>query len=314
MINPKDQRISKTVELFEEMNLFTQDEITWMEDYLSGTAGEESLEKIAFRNLSGVNQDLKTKMSALLLEFSNKGRNEELEKVSRILFAAGQSTSADFFPIQSYYYFDKSNILASDPAKKIAIYAVGVGRNEYQMNCYSLQNIMKIAGNDPEIVRRAIGYQKNELENAKVILMTTYFFLKYPKAEPEEERGKGWQEGFLAGVGRLFGQGGGKSGDGGEAKSGGGGCRVEEQDAPLMKEYEDLLVNSLHQLYGGQMAQLEMNEIVNAVNQDKVDARILKHSGRPSLCPLCPFQATEKCACDMSGGGHGEYAECDGEI
>ena len=43
MINPQNQRITKIVELFEQTNLFTADEITLIEDYLSGTAGKEEI-------------------------------------------------------------------------------------------------------------------------------------------------------------------------------------------------------------------------------------------------------------------------------
>lgn len=52
MINPQNQRAAKIVELLEQTNLFTADEIALAEDYLSGAAGEEALEKLAFRDLT----------------------------------------------------------------------------------------------------------------------------------------------------------------------------------------------------------------------------------------------------------------------
>ena len=46
MINPQNQRVVKIVETLEQMNLFTGDEITLMEDYLSGTLEDQALEKL----------------------------------------------------------------------------------------------------------------------------------------------------------------------------------------------------------------------------------------------------------------------------
>ena len=88
MINPRDQRITKMVELFEQMNLFTADELTLIEDYLTGAAEEQELEKLTFRDLSGVPQDVVNAMVSLFTDLVNKGR-EEKEKLANILFTAG---------------------------------------------------------------------------------------------------------------------------------------------------------------------------------------------------------------------------------
>ena len=268
MIQPKDQRITKMLDLLEQFQLFSADEMTLLEEYLSGSVKEEEIEKLPFRDLSGVPDDLTAKTRELLLEYMDRGRSQEADRLSRILFAAGQSTSSGLFPVQNYFSFDKSAIFASEPAKKLAIYAVGVGMNEYQINRYAIQNMLKIADNKPEIVKQAIEYQKNSLENGKVMLITAYFLLKYPKAEPEE--GAGCQGGLLAGVGRLFGQ----------NENTENHVRLDEDDAELMKYLEDTLVNSLPNLYSNQMPLLEMREITGAVNNDKIDARIMKLAGR----------------------------------
>ena len=268
MIQPKDQRISKMLDLLEQFQLFSADEMTLLEEYLSGAAREEEIEKLPFRDLSGIPNDLTAKTRGLLLEYMDRGRSQEADRLSRILFAAGQSTSSGMFPVQNYFAFDKSAIFASEPAKKLAIYAVGVGMNEYQINRYAIQNMLKIADNKPEILKKAVEYQKNSLENGKVMLLTAYFLLKYPRAEPEERAGR--QGGLLAGVGRLLGQNGNKENN----------SRLDEEDAALMKQLEDILVNSLPNVYNNQMPLLEMREIVGAVNNDKIDARILKLAGR----------------------------------
>ena len=76
MINPQNQRITKIVELFEQTNLFTADEITLIEDYLSGTIGKEEIEKLDFRDLSAVPADLASKIRGLGMELMNKGSRE----------------------------------------------------------------------------------------------------------------------------------------------------------------------------------------------------------------------------------------------
>ena len=92
MINPQNQRITKVIETLEQMNLFAAEEITQMEDFLNGTADESAVEKLAFRDLSEVSDDIAGKMSALVQELMNRGRNEEALRLGKILFTVGQST------------------------------------------------------------------------------------------------------------------------------------------------------------------------------------------------------------------------------
>ena len=54
------------------------------------------------------------------------------------------------------------------------------------------------------------------------------------------------------------------------------GVLLEEQDARLMKEYEDDIVGNLSQIYLDQAVLANWKEIKDAINNDKVDSRILK--------------------------------------
>lgn len=264
MINPKDQRITKMVELFEQMNLFTTDELTLIEDYLTGAVEEQELEKLTFRDLSAVPRDVTNAVAALFTDLVNKGR-EEAEKLGNILFAAGQSTSSNMFP-NTYVVFNKKEALKMDIPKKIAIFAERASVNEYQVSRYSIQKIIEISENTSENVRKALEYQKSRLDNGKVLILTTYFRMKYRNLKLVE---KGTEEkaGILAGVSRILG---GKSGEKEEV------IQIEARDMQLLKQYEDILVNSIHNLYRNQMPRLELDEITNAVNNDRVDGRILK--------------------------------------
>ena len=119
MINPQNQKIAKIVETLEQMNLFTADEITLMEDFLNGGLEEPELEKLAFRDLTAVPDDVSSRMSSLTADLINKGRNEEANRLGKILFAAGQSTCYGLLPIRNYYSFDAKMIPLEEPEKKI---------------------------------------------------------------------------------------------------------------------------------------------------------------------------------------------------
>ena len=273
MINPQNQRIEKILENLEQMNLFTGDEITLMEDFLNGTAEEQVLEKLAFHDLTTVQNDLITKMRALGQELVNKGRYEEALKLGKILFAVGLSTCHEMMPMTSYYSFDPNMLLVEEPEKKAAVYAARVAMNEYQISRYCIKNLEKIAGGDPDVIRKAISYQKNEFDNGKLMLITTYFEMKYPNQRLAEQGEESKGGGLLAGVGRLLGK------TEAEKESV---TVISEQEAALQKEYGDILVSSLHNLYRNQMARLDLDEIMNAVNRDQVDERILKKAS-PNL-------------------------------
>ena len=273
MINPQNQRITKVIETLEQMNLFAAEEITQMEDFLNGTADESAVEKLAFRDLSEVSDDIAGKMSALVQELMNRGRNEEALRLGKILFTVGQSTCYEVLPIRSYYSFNENMVPLEEPEKKAAVYAAKIGMNEYQISRQAITNLIKVAKEDPENIKKAIGYQKNKYDNGKLILMIAYFRMKYRNVRLAEQGTEGKSGGILAGVGRLLGK---------EEAENGPVTEISTEDAALLKEYGDILVSSLGNLYRNQMPRLEMDEIASAINRDNVDERILKmaHSNR----------------------------------
>lgn len=267
MINPQNQRIAKIVELFEQMTLFTADEITLIEDYLSGAAGKEEIEKLSFRDLSAVPSDLSSKMRSLGVELLNKGRDEEATKLGDILFTVGQSSCCEMMPAQNYYSVDRGLTLVKEPAKRVAIYAAQIGMNEYQVNRYNLPKLIKMADNLPEVLKEAVQYQKNRSENGRLILLTAYFRTKYQNVKLVEEGEEDKAGGFLTGMSKLLGRG---AGDGEPS------VQINAEDAGLLKIYWNIHLLSLHSLYKDQMPRLDLEEIIKAIYNDKVDARILK--------------------------------------
>ena len=267
MINPQNQRLVKIVETLEQMNLFTADEITLMEDFLNGVLEESALEKLAFRDLSAVQSDVSSRMSSQIVDLLNKGRNEEAYRLGKILFAVGQSTCYEVLPIRSYYSFEAKLIPLEEPEKKAAVYAAKIAMNEYQISRQAITNLTKAADENPENIRKAIDYQKNKFGNGKLILLMTYFRMKYRNVKLVEKGTEGKSGGILAGVGKLLGR------EGAETEPA---VEISPEDAALLKEYGDVLVSSLHNLYRNQMPKLELDEIMNAIGRDKVDGRILK--------------------------------------
>ena len=261
MINPQNQRVDKIVEILEQMQLFTGEEITLMEDFLTGNLEEQALEKLTFHDFEEASGDTAARMRSAGQELVNRGRYEEALRLGKILFAVGQSTCYEVMPLQSYYSFDPNLLLVEEPEKKAAIYAAKIAMNEYQVSKHNVQNLIKLSGNESKVIKAALAYQKNRYDNAKLILLMTYFQMSYPNQKLTETK----PDGILAGVSGLL------TKEETEAV-----VEIKEEDAALLKEYGDILVNSLDNLYRNQMPRLELDEIISAVNRDKIDARILK--------------------------------------
>ena len=264
MINPQNQRIMKIVELFEQMNLFSPEEMTMIEDYLTGNGNQEEIERLPFRDRSVVPGSLAARMKALGEELMNRGREEDAGRLGEILFTVGQSTCFQMMPMSNHYILEKNRIMVEQPAKKVAVYAAMIGRDEYQVNRHMLSGLIKTAENRSEIIREAIEYEKNKFVNGKIILYTAYFRTKYRNIPLTREAAEGGQTGITKGA------------DGLPEQS----LQICAEDAELLKAYGEALAHSLPNLYRNQMPRLEMSEIMNAVQRDQVDARILKMAGR----------------------------------
>ena len=158
MINPQNQRIVKIVEILEQTNLFTEDETVLMEDYLTGRHDDQALEKLAFRDLSVVPGELSAQIRNIGNELANRGRGEGAARLGRLLFALGQSTCYEMIPGLTNYALEKSNILLEEPEKKVAVQAARISMNEYQLSRYTLSGLIKAAGEDPEVIRKAMDY------------------------------------------------------------------------------------------------------------------------------------------------------------
>lgn len=261
MYNPQNQRVLKVMELLERTKVFTPDELVAAETYLLGESDGAEIERFPFRDLSRIPSDLGGRFVTLFPELADRG--EEGKKLANILFTAGESTSAGLFPMQFFNWTKYAFLM--EPAKRAALYAVKIGQSERMIWQASVSGLMDMAEKDPENIRKAIACQKNGNGNGKLILLAVYFLLKYPEVKLQAARISGRSGGLLAGVGRLL---------GGKTQEVSDGSGLDAQDEAMMRLYEDILVNSLENLYTNHPAQVK--EIREAVNADKVDEKILK--------------------------------------
>lgn len=237
MIHPNNQRVMKIMELLEQTNLFSSDDLTKIEDYLTEDGDEREVEQLGLQNLEF--QDLserldgvKTKFTSLFSELAQKGRYKEGEKLAKILFAIGQSTSRVLFPNQLL----SSDFLSLEPAKKAALYASLAGHTESMLRKDSISGLLNITNRSLDDMAQALEYQKEEEGNGRLMLLTAYFFTKYPEAKPDEV------------------------------------TEIEPQDAEKMELYEAILKNSLEDFKFKNATWQELKEIADETGN--VDERI----------------------------------------
>ncbi len=276
MRNPKNVQNQKILEVLDQLNL-SEAELETAETYLAGEAGEGGLERFAFRNLERVQPDKAVK---LFRDYMRKGRKEEADRLFRLLFAVGQSTCYKLVPMDVCW--DGNGGFLSDADKKAAVYAVHIGTSPYHLFGYALRNLIRAAGDSAENLKRAVGYQKNDADNGKLILLAVYFTTRYGNFKTYKDTGaKGIKEekpnkrnlGFLGSLGKFFG------GRRAEGKGEEAPVEIEPEDMPLMERYEEIILSSLENLYDGRMDVDSLEKLKEAVRQNCVTDEILQLAG-----------------------------------
>ncbi len=236
MINPKDSYVAKVVEQLEKEKLFSSEELSLIEDYLCGDAGEEVLAKIGYHDLSNVAEPQSiNNLYAYLLE---KGRNDEAKRLEELLFGIGEASCYKMLSLLAFNpQRPQDKRFSLEPAKMVAIHASLLGGNQYRLKKQEFENLIANAENQPECLKKAMEYRTGTSPNGILVLMTTYFYTKYPTVKE--------------------------------------GMKLEGEDAALMKRYENLVVESIPQIYAGKLSAQDAKEIMAAVTEDRVDEHIL---------------------------------------
>ncbi len=281
MKNPKDIQSQKVSEVLEQLHL-SGDMLEKAEEYLLGDGGEECLEQFDFQDLSAVPSD---KAVRLFRDYMRKGKREELNRLFRLLFAVGQSTCYQLVPLELVRQGD----VLWDEDKCTAVYGTHIGMSQYCLNSYNLNGLMAVAKNRPENLEKAIGYQKNDAENGKLVLLAVYFVVKYGDVHVSGENGKkeeiadgkenGEGEkadrpvrrnlGFIDGIGKFFRK---KE----EVRQPEALVDIDAGDMPLMAQYEELILNSLDNLYENQMDASSLQKLMDAVRKNRMTEDIFR--------------------------------------
>lgn len=186
MMNPRDMHSRKLIEVIEQIPL-PKDKMALAEDYLMQEAGDEVLEQFDFQDLSEIEGG---KSAKVFYELTRKGRKEEAGRLFKLLFAIGWSTCCHMTPIGSLYTGKDQIIGEAD--KVAAVYAPEIGMQQYLQNGQVINRLIALADNDPEVIKRAAGYQKNKFDNGKLVLLAVYFMMKYSGAEESSIKSEGF--------------------------------------------------------------------------------------------------------------------------
>lgn len=277
MVNPKDLWNSKMTEALDLLKL-PESHLGIAETYIMQEEGEASLKQLTFQDLSSIPSE---KFIKLFREMGKKGKKEEAARLFRLLFAVGQCTCYHLIPMDLLTL--KQGAIDCDSDKKAAVYGIAIGMSPYTLGGYSMKALMLLAEDNPENLKKAIGYRDNGTANGKIVLLTAYFMDKYKEGRVKNKGGnlqEKKEEGFLKKAGKFWGIGN-RNQEMGKQKTENQetGIGIAPEDKPLMKKYEDLIISNLGCLYNGQMPQDAVEEIIEAVNYDRVTEKVLQLAG-----------------------------------
>jgi len=241
-----ERGLTEIVDILDESDVFTDEEIRLIEEYFAG-GGDEILEKLEYREISCISEELQEELLWLI----RNGMDEEARKAGNVYFAAGELNASDCFPPE--IFSEKYNGLVSEPAGRTALFASYICVSEQRMRKPNLKKLMDYAQNNPEIIRKAFHY-KGKSTSEGIILLAMYFLLKYPDIKPED--GVDNLSEYLERQGITG--------------------REAEQELDLMKQYEDLQLSIFSEIYNSKLPENVTDEIKKAIREDRVDERILK--------------------------------------
>jgi len=252
MMNYEERGLATILGVFDESQLFPPEEIKIVEEYFEGESDAAALEKLESRNLNFMFVELADELRWLL----RNGTDEEVVKAGNVYFAIGGVDTYSCYPEE--IYSEDCCIFAEEPEKKAALFAEHISRVMERMEEPYLRQLMGMAHNDPEIIKKAYEYQIESAGNS-IVLLTVYFLLKYPEINSANR-----VDDFSKLLTRQ-------------------GCPEQEaaEEIALMQQYEDLLIQNIGGIYLNQYEDTRpqeevINEIKEAIRNGRVDENILK--------------------------------------
>lgn len=151
------------------------------EDYLDMEKEErrELLEKVERQNFAILTKEQKVKSVDYVDHLKKRKQDAERERYMRLMFAIGGSTST--YVLSLWGYSAQAKEIFGE-AQAAAIQAEVLVWNSHLLNDRSLSLLWNAAKKDPEILREAIEYCYNPINNAQLLLRAIYLNCKKPES------------------------------------------------------------------------------------------------------------------------------------
>lgn len=174
MMIDNNRKIEKYMKAFMTLPI-SQDRLNAIADYLSGNTGVETLDQYPEIDMKKTDCQLFQKM--LEHEYT-KNDWTEASKLFQVYFSLGRSNAFRWFP-----RYANDSVLeneANDKEKLSVVYAGGVAKEQFLFSRYRfLERIEKLAEKNPEILKNALRYLKEENLHERLILSSVYLLFKY---------------------------------------------------------------------------------------------------------------------------------------
>lgn len=265
MMQPQDVRLQKMLGLMEELSL-GEGEMEAAESFLSGESDEKGLDALSFRDLSALSNETDAKFQKWFRESVGKGRAEDAQKLFAVIYAVGKSTAYNLIPTEMLTATRDPRVTLP-PKKRVALFAEMMGNKEYWIGRRMLDNLVRVAERDPKVALAAMEDQKSQYDNGLLILYAAYFWMKYPHVMREERTAEGG--GLLKQITNFLG--GKKEGI------------LDEEDQKRMKSYEDIIVDSLYNLFSKSIPAEELEKVKKAVDRESLPAEVRDIAARQTV-------------------------------
>ena len=185
----EEKKYQMRQKVYEEIGL-TEKNQKIAEDYLDMTGEEqkELLEQVERQSFAELTYNQRRKSVEYIDYLVKRKQQAEEERYKHLMFAIGGSTSAYVFSSWAYAI---PHMGIFEEAQTVAMEAELLVQSTHMLNNRSLSKLWEVGRKDPEILREAMEYCYNPVQNADVLLLAVYLNCK------EKDSGKG---GFLKGI------------------------------------------------------------------------------------------------------------------
>lgn len=225
MLRREDLQLEKMLAALEGLQL-SGEELELAEKYLKGEAGEETLNRLTFRDMTKMSQNTQKDFQTLFESLFKKKRYEEADRFLHILFALGASTCCECFSYGSMLQLPRlvrNGSLKTEREKVLAVFVQGIDCMPACFSSNGLDSLSNLADQNPQIVLGALEGYKGKYLNGEILLLTVYFYLRCPQEDLQADTSL-----VPLNLGEVL---------------------LNEEDKKLLRKYESMLVDSIGQIF-----------------------------------------------------------------